>query len=155
MKLKNVINKHKSNKITENSNTVRHLNNGTDHRPSKSCCDQSSPARRTKTRMLSLCPSRFRFRTSPYCLMVVPQPSRENNKRRALHQFWVMTITCYVDDWVFAKVSFHESKTWCKKSYCQTSYISHTLLCNKIVDHSDVVGASPVGAAPTTSSFLT
>ena len=47
MKLKNVINKHKSNKITENSNTVRHLNNGTDHRHSKSCRDQSSPARRT------------------------------------------------------------------------------------------------------------
>ena len=47
IKLKNVINKHKSNKIKENSNTVRHLNNGTDHRHSKSCCDQSSPARRT------------------------------------------------------------------------------------------------------------
>ena len=47
MKLKNVINKHKSNKIKENSNTVRHLNNGTDHRHSKSRCDQSSPARRT------------------------------------------------------------------------------------------------------------
>ena len=47
MKLKNVINKHKSNKIKENSNTVRHLNIGTDHRHSKSCCDQSSPARRT------------------------------------------------------------------------------------------------------------
>ena len=47
IKLKNVINKHKSNKIKENSNTVRHLNNGTDHRRSKSCCDQSSPARRT------------------------------------------------------------------------------------------------------------
>ena len=44
-----MINKHKSNKIKENSNTVRHLNNGTDHRHSKSCCDQSSPARRTKT----------------------------------------------------------------------------------------------------------
>ena len=41
------VNKHKSNKIKENSNTVRHLNNGTDHRHSKSCCDQSSPARRT------------------------------------------------------------------------------------------------------------
>ena len=26
---------------------MRHLNNGTDHRHSKSCCDQSSPARRT------------------------------------------------------------------------------------------------------------
>ena len=38
---------YKSNKIKENSNTVRHLNNGTDHRHSKSCCDQSSPARRT------------------------------------------------------------------------------------------------------------
>ena len=50
MKLKNVINKHKSNKIKENSNTVRHLNNGTDHRHSKSCCDQSSPARRTITK---------------------------------------------------------------------------------------------------------
>ena len=49
IKLKNVINKHKSNKIKENSNTVRHLNNGTDHRHSKSCCDQSSPARRTIT----------------------------------------------------------------------------------------------------------
>ena len=47
IKLKNVINKHKSNKIKENSNTRRHLNNGTDHRHSKSCCDQSSPARRT------------------------------------------------------------------------------------------------------------
>ena len=42
-----MINKHKSNKIKENTNTVRHLNNGTDHRHSKSCCDQSSPARRT------------------------------------------------------------------------------------------------------------
>ena len=42
-----MINKHKSNKIKENSNTVRHLNNETDHRHSKSCCDQSSPARRT------------------------------------------------------------------------------------------------------------
>ena len=42
-----MINQHKSNKIKENSNTVRHLNNGTDHRHSKSCCDQSSPARRT------------------------------------------------------------------------------------------------------------
>ena len=42
-----MIDKHKSNKIKENSNTVRHLNNGTDHRHSKSCCDQSSPARRT------------------------------------------------------------------------------------------------------------
>ena len=42
-----MINKHKSNKIKENSNTVRHLNNGTDHRHSKSPCDQSSPARRT------------------------------------------------------------------------------------------------------------
>ena len=46
-----MINKHKSNKIKENSNTVRHLNNGTDHRHSKSCCDQSSPARRTKIRV--------------------------------------------------------------------------------------------------------
>ena len=44
-----MINKHKSNKIKENSNTVRHLNNGTDHRRLKSCCDQSSPARRTIT----------------------------------------------------------------------------------------------------------
>ena len=44
-----MINKHKSNKIKENSNTVKHLNNGTDHRHSKSCCDQSSPARRTMT----------------------------------------------------------------------------------------------------------
>ena len=42
-----MINKHKSKKIKEKSNTVRHLNNGTDHRHSKSCCDQSSPARRT------------------------------------------------------------------------------------------------------------
>ena len=42
-----MINKHKLNKIKENSNTVRHLNNRTDHRHSKSRCDQSSPARRT------------------------------------------------------------------------------------------------------------
>ena len=49
-----MINKHKSNKIKENSNTVRHLNNGTDHRRSKSCCDQSSPARRTINK-LSFC----------------------------------------------------------------------------------------------------
>ena len=42
-----MINKHKSNKRKENSNTVRHLNNGTDHRQSKSCCDQRSPACRT------------------------------------------------------------------------------------------------------------
>ena len=56
IKLKNVINKHKSNKIKENSNTVRHLNNGTDHRHSKSCCDQSSPARRTIRRPLGNLP---------------------------------------------------------------------------------------------------
>ena len=49
-----MINKHKSNKIKENSNTVRHLNNGTDHRHSKSCCDQSSPARRTMMTVSSL-----------------------------------------------------------------------------------------------------
>ena len=30
---------------------MRHLNNGTDHRHSKSSCDQSSPARRTITRL--------------------------------------------------------------------------------------------------------
>ena len=48
-----MINKHKSNKIKENSNTVRHLNNGTDHRHSKSCFDQSSPARRTITLLLN------------------------------------------------------------------------------------------------------
>ena len=48
-----MIYKHKSNKIKENSNTVRHLNNGTDHRHSKSCCDQSSPARRTKKLQVS------------------------------------------------------------------------------------------------------
>ena len=54
IKLKNVINKHKSNKIKENSNTVRHLNNGTDHRHSKSCCDQSSPARRIMIRLVPL-----------------------------------------------------------------------------------------------------
>ena len=50
-----MINKHKSNKIKENSNTVRHLNNGTDHRHSKSCCDQSSPARRTMTMQKRYC----------------------------------------------------------------------------------------------------
>ena len=49
-----MINKHKSNKIKENSNTVRHWNNGTDHRHSKSCCDKSSPARRTITAILNL-----------------------------------------------------------------------------------------------------
>ena len=41
------MNKHKSNKIKENSNTVNALDNGTDHHHSKSCCDQRSPARRT------------------------------------------------------------------------------------------------------------
>ena len=41
-------------KIKENSNTVRHLNNGTDHRHSKSCCDQSSPARRTIKWLISV-----------------------------------------------------------------------------------------------------
>ena len=57
-----MINKHKSNKIKENSNTVRHFNNGTDHRHSKSCCDQSSPARRTMTTHLE-CPG-VNFNTS-------------------------------------------------------------------------------------------
>ena len=37
-----------------------------------------------KGRILSSCPSRFRFRTSPYCLMVVLLPSWGNNKCRAL-----------------------------------------------------------------------
>ena len=57
-----MINKHKSNKIKENSNTVRHLNNGTDHRHSKSCCDQSSPARRTMScYLLTLVTSELRW----------------------------------------------------------------------------------------------
>ena len=34
---------------------MRHLNNGTDHRHSKSCCDQSSPARRTITVVFIVC----------------------------------------------------------------------------------------------------
>ena len=59
-----MINKHKSNKIKENSNTVRHLNNGTDHRHSKSCCDQSSPARRT-TRKVYI----SNFEVEPKCLI--------------------------------------------------------------------------------------
>ena len=46
-KLKIVMNKHKSNKIKENSQYSEALDNGTDHNHSKSCCDQSSPARRT------------------------------------------------------------------------------------------------------------
>ena len=43
------MNKHKSNKIKENSNTVRHLIMGQINHHSKSCCDQRSPARRTNT----------------------------------------------------------------------------------------------------------
>ena len=39
-----------------------------------------------KGRILSSCPSRFRFRTSPYCLMVVLLPSWGNNKCRALNR---------------------------------------------------------------------
>ena len=54
-----MINKYKSNKIKENSNTVRYLNNGTDHRHSKYCCDQSSPARRTMRTMVR--PASFGF----------------------------------------------------------------------------------------------
>ena len=57
-----MINKHKSNKIKENSNTVRHLNNGTDHRHSKSCCDQSSTARRTITGSYFVDPSIMLFK---------------------------------------------------------------------------------------------
>ena len=41
------MNKHKSSKIKENSYYSEALDNGTDHNHSKSCCDQSSPARRT------------------------------------------------------------------------------------------------------------
>ena len=41
------MNKHKSNKIKENSWYSETLDNGTDHNHSKSCCDQRSPARRT------------------------------------------------------------------------------------------------------------
>ena len=37
-----------------------------------------------KGRILSSCPSRFRFRTSPYCLMVVLLPSWGKNRCRAL-----------------------------------------------------------------------
>ena len=43
------MNKHKSNKIKENPQYSEALDNGTDHNLSKSCCDQSSPARRTMT----------------------------------------------------------------------------------------------------------
>ena len=60
-----MINKHKSNKIKENSNTVRHWNNGTDHRHSKSCCDKSSPARRTKRICIKTPWQGYTFRTTP------------------------------------------------------------------------------------------
>ena len=63
-----MINKHKSNKIKENSNTVRHLNNGTDHRHSKSCCDQSSPARRTKIEVIYVQSDSFLVDKSMHCV---------------------------------------------------------------------------------------
>ena len=74
-----MINKHKSNKIKENSNTVRHLNNGTDHRHSKSCCDQSSPARRTinlKTGSSSRCIDNHRFQKPKPPIWMDPTGSR-------------------------------------------------------------------------------
>ena len=81
-----MINKHKSNKIKENSNTMRHLNNGTDHRHSKSCCDQSSPARRTRTE----CPVYF---TSILYKQVFPlvakQHDKSNYKPLWLDEYWI------------------------------------------------------------------
>ena len=41
-----------------------------------------------KGRILSSCPSRFRFRTSPHCLMVVLLPSWGKDKCRALSNHW-------------------------------------------------------------------
>ena len=44
---------------------MRHLNNGTDHRHSKSCCDQSSPARRTINTEMTPWP-RFKIKMLSY-----------------------------------------------------------------------------------------
>ena len=86
-----MINKHKSNKIKENSNIVRHLNNGTDHRHSKSCCDQSSPARRTITWFGSIylirldkfcCPSLAIMSSWPPVLQPTSVPLLESQRAR-------------------------------------------------------------------------
>ena len=50
-----------------------------------------------KWRILSSCPSRFRFRTSPYCLMVVLLPSWGKNKCRALYK--ENTFKCLLIHW--------------------------------------------------------
>ena len=97
--MKNVINKHKSNKIKENSNTVRHLNNGTDHRHSKSCCDQSSPARRTIR--------------AQYANTVYP-----TNYARGSHLVWVVILQFYVSPEALLESGYHiispvpEKRSW-------------------------------------------
>ena len=58
---------------------MRHLNNGTDHRHSKSCCDQSSPARRTKRWLVTS--------LTRYCLYFI-RPQMEISICDVLSGFW-------------------------------------------------------------------
>ena len=78
---------------------MRHLNNGTDHRHSKSCCDQSSPARRTITKQMKLSGS-YRgctnyTNTSKYPISEISPISingRFNDKCRKYNMFaWLVT----------------------------------------------------------------
>ena len=112
-----MINKHKSNKIKENSNTVRHLNNGTDHRHSKSCCDQSSPARRTITnhnpriRTWIKCP--MYSSTRKWCLCIVSSPHL-GDKSINTEQTWKLTG----DDFTPG----YRQRLWCLMKRMPTSH---------------------------------
>ena len=109
MKLKNVINKHKSNKIKENSNTVRHLNNGTDHRHSKSCCDQSSPARRTITGSTSLNIYGHDNSYIKFLILWLPFGSDVCSSQTGLQTLLNMSIQNVSVKWYISMLCFH----WC------------------------------------------
>ena len=85
---------------------MRHLNNGTDHRHSKSCCDQSSPARRTIVNSLRLVErSYFMYLTYfvysgklwvgvIYCLVWL-NPLTTGNSWRCWSTLWVLMAWCW------------------------------------------------------------
>ena len=74
-------------KKKENSNTVRHLNNGTDHRHSKSCCDQSSPARRTIIRMHGCFGNTYLYAMNTWLMQYV------TNDKHSMHAIYVTVIS--------------------------------------------------------------
>ena len=120
-----MINKHKSNKIKENSNTVRHLNNGTDHRHSKSCCDQSSPARRTMTEHWDPSPSNGRQNSMPQFVRYITNYGNKLNLAQCVSEMNSNCISRFAIPHGNGYITITLQHWWCWDHYSGTLLLNH------------------------------